>query len=281
MTAAVTPVGPADTTDTKSVGEIREIPARMLTVDHSVQRSLDKARAGRIAGEFNPNALGTLVVSHRNDGSYHIIDGAHRHAALMLLGLEDEPVRCDVHTGLSRQKEAAMFRLLNNSRQVAVIDKFLVRIQEEDPIAVSINAALEEQGWKVSTSKLDGHFVAVSSIEKVFRRAGERGRALVEWVITVATEAWGMDANGVRGEIITGLGLVFLRHDEAVDTKKLIDELKLIPGGPLVLVGRAKSLKEFRRGKLADAMAEILVNLVNNKRRVNRLPAWREELPVG
>lgn len=267
MTAAVAP----------PTVQIREIPARMLQVDHGVQRALDTTRAERIANEFDPNALGTFVVSHRADGSYHLIDGQHRHAVVILLGHEDWNLRCEIHENLTREEEARMFRLLNNSRAVSVIEKFLVRIQEKDPVAVTITDLLADAGWTVSVQKSPAHFCAVSAIEKPFRRAGDRGQELVKWLIDVVTRSWGFDSDGVRGDIVTGLALVFLRYGDAVDTKKLVDELTVIPGGPRGLVGRARSLKEYRRGTIADAMAEQIVSMVNNKRRVNRLPKWSDE----
>lgn len=260
---------------------IEEIPARQLMVDHSVQRPLDTTRAERIASDFDPNALGTFVVSRRADGTYHLIDGQHRHAVVILLGHEDWLLRCEVHTGLSLAEEARMFRLLNNSKAVNVIEKFLVRYVEGDPIAVTITDLLADKGWTVSTSKIDANFCAVAAIEKPYRKAEAKrvgaGTELVKWMIDVITKSWGFSADGVRGEIITGLALIWLRHGDAVDAKKLIDELTVIPGGARGLVGRARSLKDFRRGTIGDAMAELLINMVNSKRRMNRLPQWRDD----
>lgn len=170
-----------------------------------------------------------------------------------------------------------MFRLLNNSKAVNVLEKFLVRIKEEDPVAVRINDILLDKGWKISTTKQDGTFCAVAAVEKPYRRAGERGDELVSWLMDVITKSWGFAADGVRNEIVTGLSLVWLRHQDAVDSKKLIDELTVIPGGPRGLVGRARSLKDFRRGTIGDAMAELIINMLNSKRRINRLPAWRDD----
>lgn len=269
MTAAVAP-------RTDATPEIRQLPARVLMVDRTVQRSLETSRAERIAQDFDRAALGTFVVSHRADGTYHLIDGQHRHAVVILLGGDDWPLNCEVHEGLTRAQEARMFRLLNNSKAVNVLDKFLVRIQEGDPVAVGINVILERHGWTVSMSKNTGTFVAVSAIEKPFRRAGEHGAALVDWVINVCTESWGHSADGVRNEIVTGLSLLWLRHRDAIDTAKLIAELQGFVGGARGLVGRARSLKEFRGGTIGDAMAEHLTHLVNSKRRINRLPQWRD-----
>jgi hypothetical protein len=263
---------------------IEQIPARQLMVDHAVQRPLDTTRAERIANSFDPNALGTFVVSRRADGTYHLIDGQHRHAVVILLGHEDWLLNCQVYTGLTTQEEARMFRLLNNSKAVNVIEKFLVRIQEEDPVAVKINDVMADKGWKISTSKIDANFCAVAAVEKPYRRAEAKhagdGETLVAWLMDVVTKAWGFAADGVRAEIISGLSLVWLRHSEAIDTKKLIDELTVIPGGARGMVGRAKSLRDFRKGTIGDAMAELIINMLNNKRRINRLPAWRDDDPT-
>ncbi len=269
------------TTHTPPTVHIREIPARQLMVDHHVQRPLDTARAERIASDFDPNALGTFVVSQRADGTYHLIDGQHRHAVVVLLGHEDWQLRCEVHTGLTLAEEARMFRLLNNSKPVNVIEKFLVRYIEGDPVAVEITDLLADRGWTVSTSKIDSNFCAVAAIEKYYRRAEAKqvglGAELVKWMIDVITKSWGFAADGVRGEIITGLSLVWLRHQDALDSKKLVDELTVFPAAARGLVGRARSLRDFRRGSIGDAMAELLINMLNSKRRVNRLPAWRDE----
>lgn len=256
---------------------VRNLRAGQLMVDRGVQRSLDTARAERIAADFDPAALGTFVVSHRDDGTYHIIDGQHRHAVVILKGGDEWDLRCEVHEGLTRAQEARMFRLLNNSRAVSVLEKFLVRVQEGDPVAVGINNGLAELGWTVTASKVNGTFVAVSAIEKPYRRAGNRGPELLTWVISVITQAWGHDANGVRNEIVTGLAMLWLRHAEAIDTVKLVNELATYGGGALNLVGRARSLRDFRGGTIGDAMAEHLVNLINKGRRVNRLPSWHED----
>jgi hypothetical protein len=259
---------------------VEHLPARQLMVDHSVQRSLDPGRAQRIAEDFDPNALGMLVVSRRDDGTLHIVDGQHRHAVVVLLNHEDWNLHCQVHTGLSREEEARMFRLLNNAKPPSVLERFLVRIQEGDPIAVTISNVLAEKGWRIGPAKVDGMFSAVSSIEKPYVRAEaskKEGEKLVTWVTEVCTKAFGHDSNGVRGEIVTGLAYLYLRHGEEIDTAKLIQQMAVFNGGARGLVSRARSLKDYRSGTVGDAMAEHMINLINKgKRRENWLPDWRD-----
>lgn len=264
---------------TEKTVTIEFIPARLLMVDHTVQRGLDYRRAERIASNFSPEALGMLTISRRADGTLHIVDGQHRHAVVTLLGHDDWQLHCQVHTGLTRQEEARMFRLLNHAKPPSVIERFLVRVQEEEPIATAINGVLHEHGWRVSSAKVDGSFSAVSSIEQPYvkaEKARNAGVELTQWVIGVPSKAWGMDSNGVRGEVITGLGHLYLRHGAALDTAKLIQELGAFNGGPRGMVARARSLSDYRGGTVGDAMAEHMVNLLNKGRRTKRLPDWRD-----
>lgn len=258
---------------------IEQLPAKSLMVDPTVQRGFDPNRAERINADFDPNALGIFTVSRRADGTQHLVDGQHRHGVIILRGEEDRLLDCQVHTGLTRQQEARMFRLLNNAKPVSVLDRFIVRIQEEDPTAVAINNVLQAQGWRLATAKLDGCFSAVASIEAPFTRAENArsaGTELVEWVIGVVTKAWDHDSNGVRGEIITGLSHLYLRHGSAIDTAKLTQEMAIFSGGPRGLIAQARSLREFRGGTIGDAMAERLINLHNKGRRLHKLPDWRD-----
>jgi hypothetical protein len=265
-------------TKTLSGPEIRLISPERLMIDTLVQRGyIDKKRVDKIVAEFDARALGVLAVSDRGDGTYHVMDGGHRWSAVSALG-RDIKLECKVYTGLARADEALMFRLLNNSRAVQAIDKFRVRVVENDPVAVKINDVLHRYGWKVQQSKENGSFAAVAAIEAVYRgnKAGKTDNiGVVETLVNVITEAWGFDADGMRREIVSGIGAVLLRHD-SIDLAKLTAELAQFPGGALRLVGSARGLRDARGGRLSDAMAEKIIILMNKNRRTNRLPDWRD-----
>lgn len=255
----------------------RNLPVARLTVDHDVQRPLDKTRVDDLAGQYNPAAIGVIVVSDRADGTLHVIDGQHRVAATIAAGHGAADLPCLVYTGLSRSDEAAMFRLLNHSRGVVPLDKFRVRVIEGDPVAVSINSILEKYGWKVQAGKTTGSFGAVSAVEKVYQLAERKkisGQAVVHTVIDVVTGAWGNSADGVRAEILLGIGQVLVRHGDAVNLVKLREQLSETAGGPRGLVGRARAYRDARGGRVSDAMSEIVISLLNFKRSVNKLPGW-------
>jgi hypothetical protein len=222
--------------------------------------------------------VGTLSVSRRTNGLNYIMDGQHRQAVLILRGEEDALMDCHVHTGLTLPEEAEMFRLLNNAKAPSVLERFLVRIQALDPVAVDIADALDKKGWRIASAKTDGVFSAVASIEDPYTKAERAeqgsGRKVVDWIIGVCVEAFGRDSNGVRGEIIGGLGHLYLRYGDMIDTPKLVQQMGT--KGPKTLIADARGLKEYRGGTVHDAMAEHYVGLINKGRHVSKwLPDWR------
>jgi hypothetical protein len=258
--------------------EIRHIEANRLTVDPAVQRSLDRARVNRMIADYDPDGVGVLVVSDRGDGTLHVADGQHRVATTIGVGLQDKALPCLVYKGLTRAQEAALFRRLNNTRGVQPIDKFRIRVVEGETMAVQINTVLEQHGWTVKAHRTDGTFMAVSAIESVYK-ASNRGRkertaSTVDLLIATLTAAWGHNPDGVRNEIVSGVGAVLIRHPH-LDFHKLFGVLSAVSGGPRALVGRAGGLRDLRGGRVGDALAEIVVELYNGRRRTNRLPDWR------
>lgn len=256
--------------------KVEQIPLQSIIIDPRVQRPLNPKRVDEIASSLNPDAIGVLCVSHREDGSYSMIDGQHRLRSLEVAGFSDSLVTCEVYEGLSISDEAAMFRLRNNTAQVSYIDKFRVRNVEGDPDAVEIMDILNRNGWKLGMSAKDrqtGYFSAISVFERIYHM--NKNSKLAERVLIIVTEAWGHNPHGVDGRIIHGLGLVLNRYGEGVSQRDLTHRLSVSPGGPSALVGRARGLAGLISTTVSRAMAEVIVGLYNNRRRVNQLPPWR------
>jgi hypothetical protein len=166
-----------------------------------------------------------------------------------------------------------MFRRLNNTRGVQIIDRFRIRIEEGDTVACEIASILRSHGWTINKGSARGSFYAVAAMEKIYRAKDGGDADTCDALIRVATEAWGHDSNALRAEIVTGLGALLRRHPR-VEIAKLVNELAQHEGGPLGLIGQAKQLHSIRHGRIADAMAEILVNRYNHRRKIHRLPGW-------
>lgn len=265
---------------TPNAPTIKQLRLDHLMVDRRVQRQLSVPRVSRIAQNFKPEAFGVLVVSHRPNGEYHILDGQHRRAGAIAAGREEWVVECQVYEGLSREQEAAMFLLLNDKLAVNPLEKFLVRVIEGDPVAVQLSGILDRHGWEVSAQPADGKFAAVSSLERIARGAGmgaDRDNfEIADLTVQILTSAWGHNRDAVRGDLLLALGMVLLRYHLQVDVPKLLNQLAATDGGPRGVLGRGRGLAKLRGGRVVDGIADVMVNLHNKGRRTdNRLPEWR------
>lgn len=256
------------------------LPLSKLQIDRRVQRKvINKGHANKIAREFDPAGFRYLTVSRRDNGSYVVVDGQHRMAALRILGHDDGTlVPCDVRQGLNLQQEAALFRLLNTMKKPGALDGFLVRVVEGDPVANDITRIAANAGWEIGTTN-PGHIAAVDALESVYsgrglRRCtkGPKPEAL-KATLQIISIAWGTDARGPVAVILKGIGAVCRRDEGALDVRSMGDKLARFPGGPAGLIGKAKSFS-VGTTNISSAVSFTVVQLYNRSRRVHQLPDW-------
>lgn len=254
-----------------------------LSVDPVVQRTIDTNWVNARKGSFTPNALHVLTVSLRGNGLKHIIDGQHRHALALAVDYH-EPLTCEVYIGMTLAEEALLFRLLNDRKKVTPIDNFRIRVIEGEKIATDLTEILTRYGWVVQPNKSRHSLQAVTALERIYTGWGPKksqNLSTVESVISIITAAWDDNPDGVRAEIITGLGMVLMRHGDKINVRRLVAQMKAVPGGPAALSRRAKALREMSGGmKIGDAVATNFVHMSNSnltKDSKNRLPSWMEE----
>ena len=240
-----------------------------LWVDPNVQRTLRKARVAAIAGDFQADALGTLATSYRSPKRIHIIDGQHRYRAAEAAAYTGTIQTMEYH-GLSIPEEAALFRLLNKTEKVSRIDQFLVRCVEQEPQATQLAGFLTDHGWAVGTSATDARLSAIGSLERVYALSPEAA----DGALAVLTAAFGHRSAAVQGALIEGVGRMLAKYGRDVDLSDLAQRLAKVPGGPDGLVGNARGQSLTRTGNLSTAVARVVTNLYNQRRRTTALPEW-------
>lgn len=248
----------------------REIPISKFIVDAKLQRGLDWRRVNKMAAEFDRDALGTFIVSDRGNDLYHVIDGQHRAETVRIAEGEDAKVDCRVFHDLTREDEARLFRLYNNTAKLQALTKFLVRIEEQEPVAVEINNVLHKYGWRVTGGTGEGVFAAVGAIERIWNRDQEA----VDRTLATITRAWGHNSSAVTGNIVEGIGLVYARYGELINDKSMVERLALFEGGPDNFLGIARAMVQFNRN-LSNAVADLTVESYNKMKRSKALPPWR------
>lgn len=83
-----------------------------IIVDTRYQRALQAYKVRRIAGNFDAEAVGVLLVSKREGGEYVILDGQHRLAALRMV--DRTHALCQVFSGLTLAREAQIYVQCNH-----------------------------------------------------------------------------------------------------------------------------------------------------------------------
>lgn len=257
--------------------EVTTVPLNLLIIDSTVQRPLDKRKADKMAAEMNLDAIGLICVSRRTNGTYAIIDGQHRVDALRTCGFVAEPVSCEVYHRLTLADEAAMFRLRNNRVAVQKIDLFRVRVIEGDKVANAINDMVARLGWHIQPHGNDGDFAAVHALETVWNLDPDGNPPAAERALAAITAAWGHNPDGVHRAIFGGVGAIFARYGTEVDSGDLIDRLAKFPGAPNNLLGKARGLRDLIGGTLPSAVAEIVVEEYNRRRKTRALRPWRAQ----
>lgn len=255
------------------------LPVSELEIDRRIQRDgINMAKVEHIKRHWNPAAAGFLTVSHRKDRSYVILDGQHRWEAWRQLSDNTGTFACRVFERLTLVEEAQMFLDLNYTTQPRLIEKFRVRLEAEDPVAVGIDKILRSYEWKVSHIPSNGHVNAVAALERLYQLSEKRELEpnLVQQLILVITRAWGHDRYGVQAMLLEGIGRLLSEHGSKVDFDILISRLREIDGGPQTLHTDASQYARLRKGKVSMAVAELVTNAYNKGRRVNVLPEWRQ-----
>ncbi|MFD8688359.1 DUF6551 family protein [Streptomyces sp. NPDC059651] len=263
--------------------EYIKVDPTAIRFDPRAQRNLNKARAQAIAEKLVPTALGTPIISQREDGQY-AVDGMHRVYAcqLILAGKvsASEAVReavqsitCEVHSDLSMANEASLFIIKNKeSSKVGPNDEFRIGVMAGHPLFVDTNNVLEKHQLKVGSSSAHG----VRGIKGILSIVMDQGPDILDQSLTIAEDAWGRTADTWHAVTIGGIATVMSKHPELKPTE-LAEKLKR-QGDPTAFKAKIQTIAtnnntraDGTKGRLKAAHLAV-ASAWNANRRVNRIP---------
>lgn len=252
-----------------------------ILVDPDTQRTLRKPWAREIAANFDPDRIRVIVVSHRSDGKFYVIDGQHRLEALKLMDYGDQLVDCavfdrrDLTEHEVKKEDARLFIELNRVLKQQPLEAFQKAVVAEDPTASAINRIVNQCDLFVANTGALGSVACVAALQRVYTGAGT-GRNTPE-VLTATLEtiikAWGRAPVNFNQRIVRGLGLVFLKYGKTIDREVFIKKLQFVQGGAVGVLGSAATLSQIRHTDVAKCMASVLVDAYN-KGRKQKLDGW-------
>lgn len=256
-----------------------ELHAKEFSIDLKVQRILNEARAETMADNFQPHALGIITASKRADGSIYCLDGGHRISAARKASY-DGLLATRLFENLTIAEEAQLFLTLNNSRAVQAIDRFKVRITQNEPVAVGINNVLKTYGLHVEWANNEslGVISAIVALENLYAGAGvwKKGSypELVDKVIRSLHRAYGDKADRATYSkvMLEGLGIFIATFGARVDYDRLLYVLQGTV--PRQIAAQARTLRDARGKRssgLGRAAAEVIHQMYNHR--------YKEKLP--
>ena len=257
-----------------------ELNAKEFSLDLKVQRQLNEDRADKMAEDFQPQALGLVTASKREDGHTYVLDGSHRVSAARKARY-DGLIACRLFENLTLQEEAQLFLSLNNSRAVQAIDRFKVRVTQGEPVASGINKVLEHYGLHVdwANNASLGTISAIGALEKVYKGAGIREEGqypdLVDKLCDVLTKAYGKDASADRSifsaTVVQGLGTFIAIYNKRIDMERLVTALQNTTPRQIITNTRVLKDAKLKGSQMAMNAAQVILNLYNNRNRA-KLP---------
>lgn len=250
---------------------LRWVPIAQMKVNPLAQREMNQARVDRMAADFDLEALGTPVVSLRDDHAF-IIDGQHRIEALKQMGWGDQQIQCETYEGLTEADEAELFLKKNDYLAVNAMSKFRSGITAGRPEECDIDRIVRSAGLVVSADSIPGAIRAVGTLRKVYARSGPStlGRTL-----RIIRDAYGDP--GLEAVVIDGIGLLCARYNGDLNDEEAIKKLASAHGGVNGLLGKAENLRRQTGNQKGHCVAAAAVELINRGRGGKKLPGWWRE----
>jgi len=231
-----------------------------LQVDHRYQRPENELLIRKIVRDFDPDLIGALLASRRDDGTVVLLDGQQRREAVERAWGPAEKVPVLVYHGLTPEHEATIFVGFNTNRtKPKPLDVFRAKLAAADPAAMEIDRIVTARGYTLSASVMPMHVNAVVSIERVYEMAGPG--VLNDTLSLLATVA--ID-EVVLGEMIVAVALLMVRYPRSLGSHRLATVIVAWPQRRWIAEARIKRADvQLRDSSMANAVARLMVEKYN------------------
>lgn len=260
---------------------IEDIPVEDLEVDPSIQRPLDPYKVSRLVKEFTPAGVGTLAVSRRIKPIRNIVlDGQHRHAALLRLisGGGPAKVRCEVFENLSKGQEAALFLTLNNTTKPRAVDKFRVAVEAGESTALAVMELLKAYDIPLATYPSPRQISAVDVMRRIYEKSEKQGYEpnTLQLVLLTVKHAWNGSDHGYAGIMLSAIGSMYDEYGDNLVVTEFV--ARLGDHKPLDLILEGRHHASVKQVLPAMGLAEVLVGKYNvdarGRRRTGKSRLW-------
>lgn len=240
-----------------------------MMVDYTYQRHAVNTKIKRIVKNFNPDLLGVITCSMRDDNTLAVIDGSHRYHALIQMGMADMNVNALVYFGLSIKDEANIFALTNKEHTKPTPSQiFKAGIISGDSVSNEIHLIAKKSGAIIDEKPGVGIVRCIATLRRVYTNAGAD---ILEKTLTTLQGAYPDSNDTFHSQMVSAVGCIYNRYGNKVDKRRMTDALVKI-GSPALAIARAQTMLSSGKTITYTSLPYLIVNQYNVKLKINRLP---------
>jgi hypothetical protein len=172
-----------------------------LQAEQSYQRARINARkVAKMASTWKWQACDPILVSHRGNGTYRIVEGNHRVRALLLNHEPEAP--CRIVEDLTEPEEADLYYTLNVEKdKLSVADAWTARVVRGDSEAVSLQRLLTKLGLEPGRARTGRTVTFMSRLIRLY----EKDEKLATRIMEIIADLTDGHENYVGAHIFTGI----------------------------------------------------------------------------
>ena len=233
------------------------------------QRKIYKDRIKNIHDNYTEYLTTSVLLSKREDGSLHIIDGAHRVEVAKLMGIPKVPVI--IFTGLTQQEEAKYFILHERSRKkISAQDLFAASINSGDETAIMIDRIVRANGYKVvEDSRRRSSFQTISAIKALERIVSKYGPDHLGKVLSFIGKTWVKDSTAIHTAFLEGVAK-FLQKANA---SKSFDMEYCVEKFYTIITKQFLAKARNTDGNTAENLCSLMIEHYNHRLSKNKIAA--------
>ncbi|WP_027005709.1 DUF6551 family protein [Conexibacter woesei] len=242
-----------------------------IKIDPDAQRTLNPKRAQAIADGLVEEAVGSVVISRRADGTMYAVDGMHRKRAFEIKGIPE--ITAEIHHGLSQMEEAVLFLIKNReSSKPNPHDEYKVGLTAGLPLFVDTQKVLDKHNLIVGSTTAN----SIGAVAGILRITENYGPEVLDRTLGVAQEAWGRTNSTWDGMLLGGIGMFLGRHGDVVKDKDLATKIAKA-GLAQTWVGAVHAqasgggLRNSGTGSRVSTCYRLIVNTWNKGKTKNKL----------